>query len=91
MVVQSKVWAGALPLALDVELQQLRVRYAGALREAAVGNFRRAEELQALCTQLGRILAREARRPLAERGVPMRALSIAVDRYFPELREFTLQ
>lgn len=91
MVAQGLVRVGILPLALELELQHLRREYAPALREAASGNFRRDEELRALAGRLGSLLAREARRGPAARGMPMRDLSLAVDSYFPELREWTLQ
>lgn len=91
LVAQELVRVGQLPLALELELRDLRLEFAVALREAAAGNFQREEQLRSLAAALGRILAREARRGPAERGMPMRELSIAVDRYFPELREWTIQ
>lgn len=91
MVAQAMVRIGDLPLAVELELRNLRLEFAPALREAAGGNFQRDEDLRALTGRLGRLLAREARRAPAERGLPMRELSIAVDHYFPELREWTLQ
>lgn len=91
MVAQALVRIGDLPLALELELRSLRLEFAPALRAAAGGDYQRDEELRALAGRLGRLLAREARRAPGDRGLPMRELSIAVDRYFPELREWTLQ
>ncbi len=91
MVAQGMVRDGALPLSLELELQDLRHKFAVPLREAAAGKFQLENDLRALADRLGRILAREARRARADRGLPMRELSIAVDHYFPELREWTIQ
>lgn len=90
MTSQVHVRLADLPLALAMELQELRHRYAAALAQAAEGNFSADEDLRALSRRLGGILAREARQPAERRGATMREVSMAVDRLFPELREWTL-
>lgn len=75
---------GTLPLELMERLSKLRRRYRQALELAATGNFSMAEDLHTLHTTLGRILAREAKKSVAERGMRMMDLSLSVYRYFPE-------
>lgn len=79
-----------LPAAIAMELRLLRQQYAAALQEAGRGWYRRDRELAALSRRLGQLLSREARRSRVERGLSMRELALAVDRYFPELREWSL-
>lgn len=69
----------------------MRSRFQEALMLAGRGDYSRGDDLRALARAIGRVLAREARRSPAERGLPMRELSIAVARRFPELSEWTLE
>lgn len=80
-----------LPPALVHEIEQMRSDFRDALALAARGDFTRDGDLRALARAIGRVLAREARRPPAERGLPMRELSIAVARRFPELSDWALE
>lgn len=79
-----------LPFGLALELQHLRWEYARVLGDAGVGRYEEQRLLGELSRRLGQLLAREARRPLEERGLPMRELSLAVAGYFPELQEWSL-
>lgn len=80
---------GAMPLELMQRLGRLRRRYKEALRRAAATDFSLADQLQALQTTLGHLLAREAKKTRADRGMAMLDLSLSVYRYFPELREWS--
>lgn len=91
MLAQAQVRSADLPLPLAMELQDLRHRYAAALQEAAAGRFTRERELDTLSRRLGRVLAREARKPTHRRGITMREVSLAVARLFPEVREWSVQ
>ncbi|BDG60013.1 hypothetical protein [Caldinitratiruptor microaerophilus] len=79
-----------LPPALAGEIDEMRSRFGEALMLARKGDYSRGDDLRALARAIGRLLAREARRPPAERGLPMRELSIAVARRFPELSDWAL-
>jgi hypothetical protein len=78
-----------LPVTLFDHLYHVRHRYARALRGAATGDFTQAKELRSVSRYVGHLLADEARKSLAERGgVNLVEISIAVDRYLPELRRW---
>lgn len=80
---------GTMPLELMQRLGRLRRRYKDALRRAAAADFSLAEQLHALHTTIGNLLAREAKKSRSDRGMPMLDLSLSVYRYFPELREWS--
>lgn len=87
MATLVQTFQAALPLDLFERLQLLRNRYAGAILAAGQGDYIHTRELRALSRYLGRLLAREARKSLHERGgLRMLDISLAVDRFFPELR-----
>lgn len=86
----AETGAAPLPPALAGEIDEMRSRFREALMRARRGDYSRADDLRALARAIGRLLAREARRSPGERGLPMRELSIAVARRFPELSEWTL-
>lgn len=88
---QMQLSTAGLPVTLALELYDLRQRYRSALNAAGHGDFSPDSALANLAKRLGTLLAREARKPRERRGVSMRDLSLAVDRLFPELREWTLQ
>ncbi len=90
MATLIQTFQAALPLELYGQLQRVRNRYAAALLAAGRGDYSHRRELRAVARQVGRILAREARKSLEERGgLRMLDLSLAVDRLFPELRGWT--
>lgn len=80
---------GTMPLELLQRLRRLRRRYKEALLRAAQADFGLADQLHALYATLGRIVANEAKKSRAERGLPMLELSLSVYRYFPELQEWS--
>lgn len=89
-VILSGAAQTSLPLDMLREFQRLRTRYAKALAAAQAGDYARAQELRTVSRVVGHLLAREARKSLEERGgLRMLDLSLAVDRYFPELRGWT--
>lgn len=76
-----------LPFNLFDHLQGIRIRYAVALAAADQGDYSHSVELRAASRYVGHLLAREARKTLEERnGVRMLDISLAVDRFIPELR-----
>lgn len=76
-----------LPFNLFDHLQGVRIRYAVALAAAGQGDYSRSVELRAVSRYVGHLVAQEARKTLEERnGVRMLDISLAVDRFFPELR-----
>jgi len=81
------VMQSTLPFNLFDHLQGVRVRYAVALSAAGQGDFSHSVELRAASRFVGHLVAREARKSLEERnGVRMLDISLAVDRFMPELR-----
>jgi len=76
-----------LPFSMFDHLQGVRTRYAMALAAAGRGDYSHSVELRTASRYVGRLLAHEARKTLEERnGVRMLEISLAVDRFFPELR-----
>jgi len=89
-VMVSSTVQTSLPPDMLRQFERLRSRYAKALAAAQAGDYARARELRTLSRLIGRLLAREARKSPQERGgLRMLDLSLAVDRYFPELRGWT--
>lgn len=77
----------ALPIDLFERLQRIRNRYAAALVAAGEGDYSRRVELRSVSRVVGHILAQEAKKGPEQRGgMRMLDLSLAVDRFFPELR-----
>lgn len=74
----------AVPAAFLAAVEALRRQHAAVLDAAARGDFD-IDRLQDLSRRIGRLLAREAKKPAAERGCRMIDLSLAVHRLFPEL------
>lgn len=88
-VLSSTVQAN-LPPELLAQFQRIRTRYAADFKAAQAGDYERAQGLHAASRWVGRLLAREARKSLQERGgLRMLDLSLAVDQFFPELRGWT--
>lgn len=82
-----QTFQAALPLGLFERLERVRNRYASALLFAGKGDYSLELELRAATRYLGRLLAQEARKSPEERGgMRMMEISLAVDRFFPELR-----
>lgn len=77
-----------LPPELLREIDELRSEWAGLLQFAARGGRGRDEELRRLRRRLGALVAREARKSPAQRGVRMVSLALGVNAAFPELRSF---
>jgi hypothetical protein len=78
----------ALPLTFILDLERIRSDNRAVLAAAATGDFSDEEELDRLGRAIGRLLAREARKPAVKRQASMAALSIAAYRYFPELEDW---
>lgn len=90
VLVQSFQVQMALPVDLFGRLQRVRRRYATALAAAGQGDFSQGEQLRVASRLVGRLLAEEARKAPEERGgLRMLDISLAVDRFFPELRAWT--
>ncbi|HYG57972.1 MAG TPA: hypothetical protein VD902_07895 [Symbiobacteriaceae bacterium] len=82
-----QTFQATLPLGLFDRLQRIRRRYQAALKAAAAGDFSREPELASVSRSIGHLLAEEARKSPEERGgLRMLDISIAVDKFFPELR-----
>lgn len=77
----------ALPLELFARLERVRNRYAAALVAAGQGDFSQRVELRSVSRAVGHVLAQEARKSPEERGgMRLLDLTLAMDRFFPELR-----
>lgn len=78
---------GSLPVDLFDRLQDVRNRYAVALAAAATGDYSHRSDLRAASRYVGALLAKEARKSVEERhGLRLLDISLAVDRFIPELR-----
>ncbi len=87
MAVIVQTFQTALPIELFERLQRIRNRYAPALLAAGQGDYSRRVELRSVSRVVGHILAQEAKKSPEERGgMRLLDLSLAVDRFFPELR-----
>lgn len=78
----------ALPLTFMLDLERIRSENRAVLAAAARGDFSGEEDLDRLGRAIGRLLAREARKPAVKRQASMAVLSIAAYRYFPELENW---
>lgn len=87
MAIIMQTFQVALPMDMFDRLQRVRRRYADALLSAGNGDYSRALELRSVSRYLGHMLAQEARKQPEERGgLGMLDISLAVDRFFPEMR-----
>lgn len=87
MTIIVQTFQTALPIDLFERLQRVRNRYAAALVAAGTGDYSRRIELRSISRAVGHILAAEAGKSPEERGgMRLLDLTLAVDRFFPELR-----
>jgi len=89
-VILSATAQTSLPPEMLARFQRIRARYAADLAAAQKGDYARAQGLRHVSRYIGRLLASEARKSPQERGgLRIVDLSLAVDRFFPELRGWT--
>lgn len=84
-VMDMPVEVSGLPLTFVLDLERIRNENRAVLKAAAHGDYSNEEDLDRLGRAIGKLLAREARKPPARRQASMATLSIAAYRYFPEL------